>query len=527
MRDEELYRLLRGAEDREVSWVKGAEQFLKLKTASGGLREDQKEELRLHGRKLAMSYRMQDALTKEAAEIKSAAPMVHLPGVAQAEAKKRLLKRLGVAGGAVAGTAAVALGGREIFKRHLAKRKEKTAQPIAVADPITPEEVGSALRRGALSAVRSKITGDISHAERIKRKRGERWGSLLGTLGGGAAGALLGKKVAPGLSWMAGPAGMAAGAVGGKALGKTVGEEVDRKKILKGFPQFSSGVESTGAIEKESALELALDNDKTPIDKEASAFLQKLSSLQKRANEDAEIPIESGLPGNEPEEEDEDGDPLEGFLAAQQQANEADFFRQQADEAAARAEQLEEQAEMLEQQNQQLQQQAQMAQQQGEQQSQMSQQQTQMAQQQSQMAQQDAVQARDESLGVQQQNIAMRQAITQYRQQLMDLLAQDPTAELGPPPAPQTPMMGVPPGAGPEQGGPPPEEGGPPGPEQGGPPGPEQGGPPPGMEGAPPEGMPPEMQGGPPSGPPPMQAPPQSPTGVTVNVKPPKAGAAQ
>ena len=203
--------------------------------------------------------------------------------------------------------------------------------------------------------------------------------------------------------------------------------------------------------------------------------LLRKKKLEKQAQEE-------GIPIHEVEQIGEGPDipAIQEFMQSQQQANEAEFFRQLAEEASARADQFKEQAEEAQQQVMQIQQESQSKDMMADQ-----------ASQQAAVSQQDAMMARDESLGAQQQNIAVRQAVTSYRQQLMDLLSQDPVQSAGPPEVPQGPMTGpsiVNPGS---EAAPPMEMG---------------------------MGMPPTPQMQEP--PPPPQSP-MSPPGVTVNVKPP------
>jgi hypothetical protein len=498
MRDDELYELMRGPQSQH-DWVAGAEQFLKLKVASGGLLPEDREALRKLGHKLAIAERIGKHLRKEAADL--------------------------------------------------------------VGQEISPEEEQAALHNAILSGMKSRVTGDMARAEGVRRKRGEHIGKLLGTLGGAAAGGLAGHSLGGG-GLGATALGMAAGGLGGHMTGKTIGEEIDRSRMASVPPTKEAELEKDTA---NPAMALPHPNTKVAaapltegsaglldiIKRTRSSAAQKIADLPKKTgwlnkwtsfegepkvahvlemlrkkaavlkkaeDKDLTIPIQSG---QEPAvgqgvggEGTMDPSVLEEFMQARQQVNEAEFFRQQAAEAAVQAQQLQEQAETLQQQNQQLQQQSQQLQQQsqqvqqeGAQQAEMATQQAQQAQQESQMAQQDAVAARDESLNAQQQNIALRQSITAYRQQLMDLLAQDPTMVAGPPQVPQGPPPGPPgPPAGPEAGAAP---GGPPGTE---------GGPPPGVEGGS-EGMPPEAAGAP-SAPP---TPPVGGSGVTVNVKQPKA----
>ena len=494
MREDELYKMLRAEESSQEDWAQAADQFLKLKIASGGVTQHQVE---VAYRKVKVASRFQE-LVKEARMLD---PLVH---------------------DAVRGAA-----------------REKAMSEVA------PEDVDAATQKGMLAGIRSKVTGDMGRAEGVRRKRGETLAKLVGALGGGTAGGMVGNRLSPGLGGAA--LGTAAGAIGGHMLGKTVGSEIDRarmdrhmmppkegemeKETLAAAPE--SWVASIAKHVKDKAKklpEVAKKTKWTSLEDETKeagvrGMLRKRAAA-KIAQEGDGLPIQP-TPGNTTMGSGLGGEgvppEIEQFMAAQQQMNEAEFFRQQAEEAGAQAQQLQEQAETLDQQNQQLQQQVQQTQMDSQQQTQMAQQQAQSAQQESQMAQQDAMAARDESLQAQQQNLAIRNAVTQYRQQLMDLLSQDPMSAMGPPAVPTGPAP-MPPGPppGPEQGGPPPgAEGMPPGqpgempPEAaGGPPGAEQGMPPPGAEMAPPEA---------PQAPPAVpEAPAQGGSPVTVNVKAPK-----
>jgi len=474
MREDELYKMLRAEESSQEDWARAADQFLKLKIASGGVTQHQVE----------VAYR----------------------------------------------------------KVKVASRFQELVKTAIDPSMVAPEEAEAATQKGMLAGIRSKVTGDMGRAEGVRRKRGENVGKLLGMLGGGAIGGQFGGS-SPALHL----GGAALGGLGGHMIGKTLGSEIDRarmdrhmmppkegemeKETLAAAPE--SWVASIAKHVKDKAKklpEVAKKTKWTSLEDETKeagvrGMLRKRAAA-KIAQEGDGLPIQP-TPGNTTMGSGLGGEgvppEIEQFMAAQQQMNEAEFFRQQAEEAGAQAQQLQEQAETLDQQNQQLQQQVQQTQMDSQQQTQMAQQQAQSAQQESQMAQQDAMAARDESLQAQQQSLAIRNAVTQYRQQLMDLLSQDPMSAMGPPAVPTGPAP-MPPGPppGPEQGGPPPgAEGMPPGqpgempPEAaGGPPGAEQGMPPPGAEMAPPEA---------PQAPPAVpEAPAQGGSPVTVNVKAPK-----
>ena len=169
--------------------------------------------------------------------------------------------------------------------------------------------------------------------------------------------------------------------------------------------------------------------------------------------------------------------PVDQIMELIQKGNEADFHQTRADEATQALDAAEERASMLENQMQQLIQELDAAKSEGMGQAQMS-------GEQASASAQEAMMARNESLVAQQQALALRQAITSYRQGLMDMLAQDPTAAVGPPPVPVAPLPGQDPNAG---------AAGPPGAA-------EPGGMAPTTEAQP--ASPPEAAGGPPGAPP-------------------------
>lgn len=466
MSEEKLYQILSDDQPKGIPWEKAAAQFVKLKMASGGLIPEQIEEL-----------------------------------------------------------------------HELAKQ----AEPVTVSK----EEIAQAMKKGILSGAAGSVRGDISRSANVRRTRGENIsknvGALAGALGGGAAG----KKLVGGPAGAIG--GAAIGALLGHGAGKTVGQEIDRARIKSRGKKSASIEKQSGLLqpdqprakdvipgrgpearaERDAFREKLragcpgqeknsdFDQEKTGEARVRSMLMAKKAALLKRAQEEDEaIPVEYLESMEQPEEEEALPPEIEEFMQAQQEANEAEFFRQKAEEAEDRASQAEEQADMAAAAADQAQQQADMTAQQSEMQAQATQQQAEMAQQQSQMASQDAVNARNEALSAQQQNIQMRQAITSFRQQLMDLVAQDPTTMMPPPAVPQGPAPGMEEGAA----GPPPEAGPPPGAEM-----------PPGAPGAPP-GMPPGAEGAmPPPGaemaPPGPPAPPQGPPGMPPGMPPgPPAG---
>lgn len=553
MSEDKLYSILKEGSSTDIPWHEAAEQLIILKMASGGILPEEVEEL-------------EDALAGQ--EKTASSPE---------DQQRRLLEQIRLV-----------------------------------------RDIGEAKRSGLLSGIRSSVAGDISHATRIRRKRGERIGKSVGAGTGTAIGALLGKGKG---RIPAAALGAALGYVGGKG----VGEEVDRRRIKAKFRKKAemskqshidilAGIMSQKTREDLPSKSFAVPESKakkigvggeiqgeakgkypipdlshaknalarvsqhgTPAEREAvrSKVYAKFPGLEEgfeerhgesptskenvKKQEQGNIGKTAGLQqpelprardvikGRGPEArkkrtelrdklrstcpatkvaaqfnlmsalmtektaKDEGTavepvvpveagpNPMEEFLQAQQEMNELEFFRQKAMEAEEAAAMEAERAEQAEAQLNAQTEQQQMEQQDTAMREEASTQQQQMAQQQAQMAQQDAVQARDESLQAQQSNIMLRQAITSYRQQLMDLLSQDPTQMVPPPMVPQGPgpeAMG-----GPQQ--PPPEEAAP---QEGVP-----------AEEAPPEQAPPD-EAAPPPGPPPGGMP--SPGGLPQGMPP-------
>ena len=513
---QEFYDLLKEGESREIPWHIAAEHFLKLKIASGGLLPEDIEELREQG------------------TIKSAAPIV--PVTREDVGKAARSGYLSGVRSAVSGD----MSRKHSLRRKRGERAGKTLGSFAGAaggallGGKTHRMAGAAL--GSLLGYTSgKTIGEEADVKRLsRRKKVQKTGAIEKTSDFGKEAE--GKKKSP-LPLLA--AGAGAGALIGGARQAHLGMKgnkvlIDTARVI-AEAQGVKGAAKPGmmrqigrAVKSGPTLKAALTGVGAGALAGAGVHLVR-SKLQKKKNEiekkaqdpamagvDESIPVEAPVvPQVDPAQQDammagEAKDPVNTLLHAQQAANEAEFFRHKAEEAEGLAGQASERAEMAEDQLQQTSQMAEEQQQQSAMREQQVGQQAQVATQQAQIASQDSVQARGESLAAQQQNIELRQAVTNFRQSLMDLVAQDPTQMLGPPAAPQGPMPmgpggpppeGMPPG-GPPPGGPPPEgmppEGmppggpppggpsGPPGPPQGPPPGGPQGGPPPGPPAGPP-----------------------------------------
>lgn len=486
---QELYDMLKEGESREIPWHVAAEHFLKLKIASGGLLPEDIEE----AHKIVKSAGVvSEPITRE--DIAKAVKRGYLSGVRSSVSgdmgRKNLIRRkrgerVGKTLGSLAGAGAGALlGGRRRAAGAALGAVLGYTGGKAVGEEADYKRISNRLRARPMQKA-----SDFSK-EAAKKDKKPSPIPLLATgagVGGIAAATLPVLEHAKAKKMLT------------DALGKNKGLLTHMKESLKGKTLNRGNVlkagitgASIGALTGAGAHAVR------------RKLMSKKSEIEKHAQEpeapvtDEAIPVEAPIvPDLDPaevaaQEAAQSGkqDPVDLLLQAQQAANEAEFFKQIAEEAEALVGQEAERADMAEQQAQDS---VMREQDMG--------QQTQMATEQAQMASQDAMQARNESLAAQQQNIALRQAVTNFRQSLMDLVAQDPTQMLDPPAVPQGPMP-----MGPE-GGPPPQEMGPP---PGGPPGPE--GPPP-MQGPPPPAGPPGPEGPPPGpeglpgGPPPAGPP--------------------
>lgn len=501
---QELYNLLKEGENREIPWHVAAEHLLKLKIASGGLLTEDIRELHEAAMQIKEAGVQSEPISKE--ELQQAVKSGYLSGVRStvsgdmarrnAIARKRG-ERAGKTMGSLAGAAGGALVGGP--KHRLTGAALGTLLGYTAGKGIG-EEVDARRMRPNVKPLEKN--SDFGKEAEAKKDKGPNPVPLLA--GGAAAGALAGGGVhavqrAQALRDVAEALGKKTSTL--SHLGKGIKSGTTLKAALTGAGVGALGGAAAHLIRKK------MKKKKAEIEKQAQ---EPMAPIQDEA-----IPVEAPVvPQLDPMQEAAQQaalagkmDPVDVLLQAQQALNEAEFFRQKAEEAEMAASQEAERADMAEGQLQQTSEMADQQAQEGAMREEQTAQQAQMATEQAQMASQDSVQARNEALAAQHQNIALRQAVTNFRQSLMDLVAQDPTQLLGPPAAPQGPMpMG-------------PEAGPPPGPEMapGGPPPPEAGGPPPEMAppGAPPPGPP--MEAPPPPGPPgpppgpPMGGPPPGP----------------
>jgi len=539
---DELYKKLIGS-DREIPWTIRAEHFMMLKIASGGLERDEAVAL----------TKLAQVTEEEAGEMVrrgilggirsgAAGDVAHVARMRRTKGE-RVGKAIGTAAGAAlpllltrgrggstralaslvgaaAGRGVGQLAGQasDVSRTKSRYNPEKRATIVKAAALTSRQKsvgVGAGVGAGA-----GALAGLGLHAARVREAAGSDLGKILKPADPSKPASVVHKlMVRDAFGGRAKHVGMTAlkGLLAGAALGgglhtvrSYLKKRKEEKKKTAAQDQVDIGKEAMSPEEFEGRFMKGWTPEKKKAFK--SKFMKTASvRFMGKFAQDEELPIQ-------PEPEDEEGfengeeTPVDEFLDAQQALNEAEFFRERAAEAEEAAEAAQEQIQMLQDQLQQMQEQTSAKDQADAQQQQAMTNQAQMAAQKADMAGQDAVMARDESLQAQQQNIALRQAITSYRQQLMDLLAQDPTQMMPPPAVPEGPMPGMegappegaPPEEAPPEGGPPPAEGGPPGPPPGmAPPGPLPGppGPPPGLP-PPPAGPPAGPAAGPPPAPP-------------------------
>lgn len=424
MSDKELYGLLR--EERTIPWDRAAQGFLMLKVASGGvLAEDVDDFKKVAG--LSAEISPEQAERALASGIMSGIRRSSSGDIAHASAVRRKRgERIGKATGAAAGTAAGLLAAQ-----RLGVPKSHAAALGALLGYGGGKGVGQEVDRARAKA-RIKRAAIEKTAESDEEKKAK-FRRMLKIVGGTvAAGAAIG-GARRGIMHHRGMKGTSFTDIA-KWSKLTPGHDAEDLKrgleALSSQDKLRSGVGEMAKRVGWGALKGA--GAGIPVGTAAHGVSEWLRNRKKKKTAAAPVDPAMGIPV-EPAGEN----PMDNFLQAQQEANEAEFFKQQADEAQTNAQMQEERANMLEQQLQTTQQTAQMQQQDSAMKEQATQQQTAMAQQQAQQAQSEAVMARDESLTAQQANIALRQAVTSYRQQLMDLLSQDPTQQVAPPAAPQ------------------------------------------------------------------------------------------
>jgi hypothetical protein len=370
------------------------------------------------------------------------------------------------AGGQAAGLIGVTRIGRKVASAKVAAAvaKIKLAWSLrnffrAAQGVMPPEDIGEAAASGAMQ---EGPTGAINEA--------------IGQAGG-MAGHALGERIhMPGIGAMVGNLGAKAGA-----------EQFTEPKLAAAKDVMKRAIDRLHKMHKkaEQGRDGLSTNDEDVDAGQGERSANLFSSEQHDGNDAAPetnpvVQVPQDLQPN----------PVDEIMAMIQKGNEADFHQTRADEATQALDAAEERASMLEGQLQQLIQELDAAKSEGMGQAQMS-------GEQAAASAQEAMMARNESLVAQQQALALRQAITSYRQGLMDMLAQDPTAAVGPPPVPVAPLPGQDPNAG---------AAGPPGAATPGGMAPTtdaQPAPPPEAAGGPPGGPPVAPDAGPPAGGPP------------------------
>lgn len=240
---QELYDMLKVGESREIPWHVAAEQFMKLKIASGAVLPEEIDEL-LEA-KLAQANKVKWQNTPEQ---KAIVAKQITKSLRHAKSKGTLTSD---------GKAMLAFGHKGMGDDYGFVPGIDTKTAGVASDPITKEDVSKAVKKGYLSGIRSTVTGDMARRNSISRKRGERVGKTLGSLAGAAGGALIGKKNRL--------AGAALGTVLGYTGGKAIGEETDARRMSSGMrtrPVKRAAIEKTSDFGKEARVfGASLDDD--------------------------------------------------------------------------------------------------------------------------------------------------------------------------------------------------------------------------------------------------------------------------
>lgn len=320
----------------------------------------------------------------------------------------------------------------------------KEATEATKTDPISEQKI-----KGVLSGIRSATASDITHAQRIKRTRGERSGKGAGTVTGGTLGYLAGKG-----GWKSRAAGTAIGAVLGGGLGKTIGQEVDRARIVEKYrpkPKKAEMEKHTKVAEVRRLWKLAQGEPTTEAEAGPAGATPSPQAVEPGAVTGEQAPTllqtapKAGkgpkVPGPTPEQ-------LEASRAAQalqEEAvldelgaqEEAEYYRQLLEQTSAERDELGAQAQEAQMAAQQAAQQAQMVQMQADQATQQAAAQAQMAAQEKQQLSMQLEGAATEALQNKENLMQMRQAMQNYRENLQSIVLQDPTAAAGPTPEEQ------------------------------------------------------------------------------------------
>lgn len=299
---------------------------------------------------------------------------------------------VGLAGAGVAAHSAL----KKSDKKTSNGEKEKESCGIktsAAKEPPTDEELKETGRQRGVANLAAEAT-------REKGRGGERLGKVLGMLGGGAGGGALGHHLLGGH-----PAGLIGGAALGGLAGRSAGSELGTELDIRRNAPTAVSTEALSPVLKTAAAAIRFD-----------LALHKIAEGEDGAMGDMAAPTAGGLqPSN--------------YLAAEiagqqaQEANEANFYRQQLGQAQQTTAQMQQQMADVQAQLDQLQQQAAQS---GEQ---------------VQQAAQEAMAARDDAVNATMEVAKARIGAQKMRQQMLELASQDPQALGEEAMAPQ-PMMG-------------------------------------------------------------------------------------
>lgn len=327
-------------------------------------------------------------------------------------------------GGALGGY----VGGKMRLNRVREMEEEKQDKEAAY---VTPSSVDSPIDPYAAARLKGKgeeraITGLAAEAKREMGRRGERAGKTVGMLAGGAGGAALGKK------YVGGPVGTLGGAALGALMGRSTGGELGTEADIRRnrSKMHVPGSQDQRAVE--AFLEQQQGQDAAPLQDskgrvrgyKVAAMRFKLATMKLGFGED---PGEMAAPaGMETEPTN--------YLAAEimgrqaQEANEANFYKQQLDQTRMEMQGLQQEAQQARMQLDQLQQQSNEV---GAQ---------------VQQAAQEAIAARDEAVMSTMEAAKARIGAQKMRQMFLEIASQDPAmlGEEALSPQPGDPMMGAP-----------------------------------------------------------------------------------
>jgi hypothetical protein len=294
------------------------------------------------------------------------------------------------------------------------------------------EKVRKAKEQGTLSGIRSSQAKDVTHLSNLARTKGSRVGKEIGTVAGALGGGLLAKKNRA--------LGAIAGALGGRSLGKVIGSEKDKAKILSKYqmkPKKAEMIKESGVVNVRRMWKLAQDS--------------AADEIEGQYHIDQSVPMEEAPPKPKRKSKKQDAVTPESIARAgaelqlQQEAeadqavseNEGNFYRQIAEEAGMQNQELAAQLQEAQAAIEQIGQQNQAAQMQADQAVSAATMQSQNTAAQNQQLSSELEATSQEALMNKETIMQLRQAMQNYREGLQQMVLTDPTALAGPSPMDQ------------------------------------------------------------------------------------------